>query len=201
VTEPQQRIRRVSIRPGTKILGSLRHLNYRAWFALAEFVDNALQSFLSNRKRLVAAGGQPRVTVRVEIQSGVSGRITIRDDAAGIASADFVRAFRPAEIPPDATGLSEFGMGMKSAACWFGRRWHVRTSALGEPFERIARFDIDSIVTNDIEELDVETAPCPADQHFTEVVLEELHVNLAPRTLGKVRDHLRDIYRCYLKRR
>ena len=103
------------------------------------------------------------------------------------------------EIPLDATGLSEFGMGMKSAACWFGRRWHIRTSALGEPFERTVRFDIDSIVADNIDELDVETFPCPSDHHFTEVILEELHVNLAPRTLGKVRDHLRDIYRCYLR--
>ena len=37
----------------------------------------------------------------------------------------------PAAIPPDRSGLSEFGMGMKSAACWFAPRWSVRTKALG----------------------------------------------------------------------
>ena len=93
MTGPEQNIRRVNIRPGTKILGSLRHLNYRAWFALAEFVDNALQSFLSNQQRLTNTGGGSRVTVNIEIQNG---RISIRDDAAGIAAGDFVRAFRPA---------------------------------------------------------------------------------------------------------
>jgi Histidine kinase-, DNA gyrase B-, and HSP90-like ATPase len=192
-------IRRVSIRPGTKILGSLRHLNYHAWFALAEFVDNALQSFLANRDRIAAAGAARCLSVTIEVQNASPGRISIRDDAAGIAARDFERAFRPAEVPPDVTGLSEFGMGMKSAACWFGQKWHVRTSALGEPVQRIVRFDIVRILADDIEELEVESVPALASHHFTEVVLEELHVSLAARTLGKVRDHLRDIYRCYLR--
>ena len=42
----------VNIRPDVTILSVLQHLNYRPWFALAEFVDNALESFLENRKEL-----------------------------------------------------------------------------------------------------------------------------------------------------
>ena len=195
-----KQIRTVNIRPGVSVLSVLQHLNYRAWFALAEFVDNSLQSYLTSRAQLEAAeGGDFKLKVSIDIDAAAPARIVIRDNAGGIAQQDFPRAFRPAEIPPDATGLSEFGMGMKSAACWFGRRWHVRTSALGEPFESVVRFDIDSIVANHIDELNVETTPCPANQHFTEVVLEELHANIAPRTLGKIREHLRDIYRCYLR--
>ena len=44
--------RRVNIRPGVGILSVLRHLNYKPWFALAEFVDNSLQSYLENRDAL-----------------------------------------------------------------------------------------------------------------------------------------------------
>ncbi|ACS38031.1 ATP-binding protein [Methylorubrum extorquens] len=192
-------VRRVSIRPGTKILGSLRHLNYKAWFALAEFVDNALQSFLANREKLAAVGVGQQLFVKVEVQTGSPGRISIRDNAAGIFEADFARAFRPAEVPPDATGLSEFGMGMKSAACWFASSWQVRTSALGEQVQRTVRFDVAQIVAENIEELVVEEVYAEAGSHFTEVVLEGLHVSLAGRTLGKVRDHLRDIYRCFIR--
>ena len=36
----------ISIRPGVSILSGLRHLNYRPWYAVAEFVDNSLQSYL-----------------------------------------------------------------------------------------------------------------------------------------------------------
>ena len=192
---------RVSIRPGARILSTLRHLNYRPWFALAEFVDNALQSFVSNKSRIgaISSNQQSRVTVSIEIEPTHPARIAIRDDAAGIALADFARAFRPAEIPPDASGLAEYGMGMKSAACWFAPRWHVRTSALDEPFERTVRFDIASIVQDNIEELDVLTRSAPPAIHFTEIVLEEPYNALTGRTLGKVKEHLADIYRCYLR--
>ena len=194
-------IARINIRPGARILGALRFLNYRPWFALAEFVDNALQSFLTNRERIGGITGvqQSRVTVSIEAESNAPARIAIRDDAAGISTADFPRAFRPAEVPPDASGLGEYGMGMKSAACWFAPRWHVRTSALGEPFERLVRLDIACIVQGNIEELDVQVASCPAGAHFTEVVLEEPYNPLTGRTLGKVKEHLADIYRCYLR--
>jgi len=84
-----------------------------------------------------------KLRVSIEIDSEDGGRITIRDNAAGIAEADFLRAFRPAQLPPNRTGLSEFGMGMKSAACWFAPKWSVRTSALGELVERTVVFDID----------------------------------------------------------
>ena len=77
----------------------------------------------------------------------------IRDDAAGIHAADYQRAFRPAEPPPDSEGLSEFGMGMKSAACWLGKRFTVRSTALGEDVERIVAFDVDEIIEGQLEEL------------------------------------------------
>src|SRR5581483_9496703 len=130
----------VSIRPGVSILSVLRHLNYRPWYAMAEFVDNSLQSFLSYSEELRAVG-TTAVTVEIE-RDDDGGRLIIRDNAAGIHADDYARAFRPAEIPPDRSGLAEFGMGLKSASCWFAPRWTVRTSALGETVERTVTFDI-----------------------------------------------------------
>src|SRR5882672_1170506 len=98
----------VSIRPGVSVLSVLRHLNYKPWYALAEFVDNAVQSFLSRRDEL---GGERAVlAVEITLDPEPPGRLIIRDDAAGIEDAVYPRAFRPAEIPPDRSGLSEFGM-------------------------------------------------------------------------------------------
>lgn len=189
----------VCIRPGTRILSTLRHLNYKPWFALAELVDNSLQSFLANRERIAAAGGDPRVTVCIEMQAAAPRRISVRDDAGGIAGADYARAFRPAEVPADASGLSEFGMGLKSAACWFAPRWHVRSSALGEPCTRVVRFDIARIVETGVEDIPVETGPAPASAHFTEVVLDDPYTPPIGRAVGKVREHLADIYRCFIR--
>src|SRR5208283_3562046 len=188
---PGQGSDRVNIRPEVSILSVLKHLNYRPWFALAEFVDNALQSFLSNRDALIAVDGAgAKLRVAVELDASARGRIIVRDNAAGIAERDYARAFKPAEIPTDRTGLSEFGMGMKSAACWFARDWSVRTSALGEPIERSVSFDITAIVLDSQEDLNVTTAAVRPDAHYTEVILSNLHKAPQGKTIKKIKDHL-----------
>jgi Histidine kinase-, DNA gyrase B-, and HSP90-like ATPase len=195
-------LKTVNIRPGVSVLSVLRHLNYRAWFALAEFVDNSLQSYLEKRAELEALHG-PRfkLKISIELDASTPPRLSIRDNAAGIAQSEFSRAFRPAAIPPDLSGLSEFGMGMKSAACWFASRWHVRTKALGEPIARIVHFDVERIVNDQIEELEIESAPSSSDAHFTEVVMDNLHHVPVKKTLSKIKEHLSDIYRVFIRDR
>ncbi len=191
---------RVSIRPGVGILSVLRHLNYKAWFAMAEFVDNSLQSYLQNREKLQGLHGNDlRLKVEVEIERSDEVRIKIRDNAAGIATADYARAFRPAELPTDRSGFAEFGMGMKSAACWFAPRWKVRTSALGEPIERTISLDIETIVRDSIEELDVVEHPAGVNDHFTEITLIDPYDKLQTKTASKIKDHLASIYRIFLR--
>ncbi|WP_158626771.1 ATP-binding protein [Bradyrhizobium sp. RP6] len=191
---------KVNIRPGVSVLSVLRHLNYSPWFALAEFVDNSMQSYIEARLRLHELHGLSwKLKVSIDVDTSHPGRITIRDNAAGIASDAFPRAFRPAVIPPDRSGLSEFGMGMKSAACWFAPKWQVRTKALGEPVERTVRFDIAAIVRDELEELEIDERPARPENHFTEVSLEELHHIPVGRTLGKIKEHLTDIYRVFLR--
>lgn len=191
---------RVSIRPGVGILSVLRHLNYKPWFAMAEFVDNSLQSYLQNRERLRKLHGQDfRLRVDIEIERSDETRIKIRDNAAGISSGDYARAFRPAELPTNRSGLSEFGMGMKSAACWFAPRWSVRTTALGEDIQRTISLDIDTIVRDDIEELDVVETPTRPNDHFTELTLIDPYDKLQTKTGGKIKDHLASIYRIFLR--
>ena len=189
---------RVNIRPGVSVLSVLQHLNYEPWYALAEYVDNALQSFLIERERLAEVGTDV-LEVNIDLDSSDVPRLTIRDNAAGIAEADYTRAFRPAEVPPDRSGLCEFGMGMKSASCWFAPRWVVRTSALGETTEKTVEFNIHQIVQDSIDELDVIAVAAPADRHYTEIVLLDLHRVPRGRTVGKIKEHLADIYRVYTR--
>lgn len=191
---------RVSIRPGTRILSVLRHLNYKPWFALAEFVDNAVQSAQAKLDDLRRLHGENwRLRVQIDVDNAAPGRIRVRDNAAGIAISDFPRAFRAAAAPPDASGLSEFGMGMKSAACWFASRWRVRTSALGEAIEHEVRFDVPTIVAEELDYLEVAQRTAAAQDHFTEITLEELHHLPVGRTLGKIKEHLADIYREFIR--
>lgn len=191
---------RISIRPEVSILSVLRHLNYKPWFALAEFVDNAIQSFLTNRETLQALhGNDTHLRVDITLETDAPGRITVRDNAAGIAERDYARAFKPAEIPPDRSGLSEFGMGMKSAACWLALQWSVRTSALDESVERTVSFDVIDIVENRIEELDIRIRSAGRNDHYTERVLDGIHKLPQGRTIAKIKEHLASIYRVFLR--
>lgn len=148
---------RVNIRPEVSILSVLKHLNYKPWFAVAEFVDNAIQSFLSNRDSIASVDGpDAKLRIAVEMDASAEARIVIRDNAAGICDRDYARAFKAAEAPPDRTGLSEFGMGMKSAACWLASEWTVRTTAMGEDVERTVSFDVSAIIQNRLEELTIQ---------------------------------------------
>lgn len=191
----------IEIRPEVTMLSVLRHLNYKAWFAIAEFIDNALQSYLANREALEAIHGPEfRLAVDVRIDTNAPGLIVVSDNAAGISTADFPRAFRAAQVPTDRTGLSEFGMGMKSAACWFAEKWSVRTKAVSEALERTIHFDIRHIVDNKIESLNTEARDVGSPSaHYTVVTLRGLHHVPQGRTLGKIKDHLASIYRVFLR--
>ena len=191
---------KIQIRPGVGILSVLSHLNYKPWFAIAEFVDNAIQSFLDYRKEIECVdGNDAKLRVAIELDSSEGGRLVVRDNAAGIHEADYPYAFRPAEVPANTSGLSEFGMGMKSAACWFSPDWIVRTTALGELEEKTVHFDISQIVEDNLEELTVESRPSQPNAHFTEIILSNLHKPPQGRTVGKIREHLASIYRVFIR--
>ncbi len=200
-TQDPQSTGPIEIRPEVTMLSVLRHLNYKAWFAIAEFIDNSLQSYLANREALETLHGADfRLEVDVRIDTAVSGLIVITDNAAGISTVDFPRAFRAAQVPTDRTGLSEFGMGMKSAACWFAEKWSVRTKAIGEQFERTIHFDINRIVDNKIESLNTESRNVGnPTAHYTVVTLKDLHHMPQGRTIGKIKNHLASIYRMLLR--
>lgn len=194
------RVEYVSIRPGMNLLKVLPHLNYTHWHALGEFIDNALQSYFANRAALRSVEGK-RFGLAVDIDiEAERGEIRIRDNASGISEVDFQRAFRLAEAPPDGSGLSEFGMGMKSAAAWLAPRWTIRSSALGEAVTRQVTFDIAQIVRDTTETLVVETTPARADEHFTEIVLHDVRKTPHWRTVGKIQEHLGSLYRRFLDR-
>ncbi len=188
----------VNIRPSVGYLSILQAINYRAWYAIAEFVDNSLQSYLHSKTNLQKLHGN-NFKLKIAIYVTPT-KINIVDNAAGIGEEDYQRAFRAAARPENRQGLSEFGMGMKTAACWFSKNWIVQTKPLGEKNLKIVKWDIKNIVDDNIEELDVKKTPLPINQHYTEITLTDL--NRVPRgqTIKKIKDHLASMYRCFLEK-
>ncbi len=187
----------VLIRPEVAMYAAFARLNYRPWYALAEFVDNSLQSAMANSAALKALEGDDyRLVVSIDTSETL---VEVRDNAAGISMRDYARAFLPASPPSDTSGLSEFGLGMKAAASWFARTWEVRTKALGERLERTITFDVPHIVRTNCEKLEPVEKPAPTAEHYTTLTLRDLQVLPKGRTLGKIHDHLGSIYRVFIR--
>ena len=93
--------KRSVLSPKPELIRSRIARNWSPHAAIAEFVDNAVESFLENRTRLSGTerhkGG---LRVKVEIDTGDKGFVRVSDDAAGISKKDWSRALRPAEPPP-----------------------------------------------------------------------------------------------------
>ena len=91
--------------------------------------------------------------------------LSIEDNAFGISDSEHQRAFTAGNPPSDRSGLSEFGMGMKTAACWFANLWTVKSKALGEDFATEAKFDIEKITKEKNDRLSYKTSKMNKNSH------------------------------------
>tara|TARA_B110000495_G_C22674163_1_gene398295 strand:- start:321 stop:635 length:315 start_codon:yes stop_codon:yes gene_type:complete len=73
---------KVNIAPSVGYLSILSSINYKAWFAIGEFVDNSIQSYIDNKPKLKSLHGS---SYKLKISIYISkSKIEIRDNAAGI---------------------------------------------------------------------------------------------------------------------
>lgn len=189
----------IKFKPGA--YGVFRNLQNKYWFALGEYVDNAVQSFEDNKANLIKANnGNYQFEIRINID-WENDCIIIQDNAAGINEINFQRAFEPANIPIDNSGLHEFGMGMKTASIWLADKWTVKTAALGETDERLVEFDLQKVLDEEREILKVKNSKKDAKLHFTEISLYGLSKN-APSAfqMDKLKKHLVSIYRKFIRK-
>ncbi len=190
----------VDISPESAIFGIFRNLSYKPWFALGEFVDNSIASWEKWNKECPKEFKPASVKVDIEINtSGAEPYIEIRDNATGIKLEDFDRAFKVASIPPDRTGLNEFGMGMKTAGFWFSNNWTVRTSFFGEGIARTMHFNLEKILSEKLSNVSPQESTSKPDGHFTTVRLMDLNQFPKGMTVGKIKRHLTSIYREFLR--
>ena len=190
----------IEIRPKVTMLKILRHLDYKVWYALAEYLDNSIQSFQSNLEDLKKLEGDNfKLKINIEFNHS-DNKIKITDNAAGIDYSDFPRAFMTADIPPDNSGLSEFGMGMKSASFWFSPDWSVRTSTIGDDIEREVHFDLKKIEEENIEVVIPSERKINKNLHYTIIELRKCDKMPHTVTIYKIKKHLKGIYRDFLRK-
>lgn len=202
-------IDKVSVRIGSQMYGRFEDLPNTVPHVLAEFVDNALQSYRDKREELLVLEPDYKLIVRIfihwdETKTKMSERtavqFTIEDNAGGIAENRFVNAFEPAKTPEDNSGLNEFGMGLKTAACWLGYKWTVHTKAIGEGVSRIVNFDQELVTRQNLDDIPVTQQQDATNAHFTKITIESPTRNVpTERSLRKIKTELASIYRNSLR--
>ena len=188
--------KRINIRPTTSVYATYKNIRYDPWTAIAEFVDNSTQSYYDNIKALEGTKYWNGLTVDIEYKHDkVNGdRLIITDNAYGMDFQDFQRAII-LDSPPKKRSRSEFGMGLKTAACWFGKCWTVESVALGSGIKYKTTIDVEALSRYRNEEVMVEEIPCSKKEHGTKITIWNLNRKLSGTQIGKTKDQLRGIYR------
>jgi hypothetical protein len=189
---------KINIRPTSGVYATYKRLSYQPWTAIAEFVDNSTQSYFDNRNTLKELSGFNKLVINISYFSGKEGKdsLTITDNAYGMEIEDFERAIVLDKAPKNTDGRNEFGMGLKTAACWFGTRWTVKSTQYGSEFGYSASVDVDKLEKDKDEEVDLDIFEVDPSEHYSIITIEKLNKKITgPRTIGKVRELLSSIYR------
>lgn len=187
----------VDIRPESDILRTYRRLSYQPWYAVAEFVDNSTWNYDQHRQRLAGTG---MTSLEVDIfYDRDRGKLSVTDNAHGMSLEEFKRALQLGRPPANTSGRSEFGMGLKTAACWLGPRWVLRSTQLGSSQEYTAVVDIGELVENKPSSLQISVRnDVDPAHHYTHLEIEGLQEYgrvFAGRTIGKIKQEIASIYR------
>ncbi len=178
---------------------SYRRLAYTHWHALAEFVDNSTQAYFDNKvaldKRL--AGEGETLEVRITYDRNVD-ELRITDNSIGMSYVELERALKIGMPPPNTSGRSQYGMGMKTAACWLGEAWEIVTKKLGDDVEHRVFVDVSKVAAGD-NALDYRFIRKPKEAHYTYITITKIHTKIFARTIGKINDFLRSMYRVDLR--
>ena len=184
----------IDIRPATSVYGTYRRLSYKPWFAVAEFIDNSTQSYYDHVKELKGNPSFSKMVINIRYDSSEK-VLEITDNAFGMNWEDFQRALVLDKPPKNKDGRNEFGMGLKTAACWFGNLWTVETTEFGSNQRYSATMDIHKFEIEKTETIEPKIDYVPFETHYTKITIKDLNQQLASSAIRKTKDLLQRIYR------
>lgn len=189
---------KLNIQPQAGILGVFSRLNYKPWYAIGEFVDNSTASFFTH-ERTMNFYKIKKIKVEVNYDAELN-RLTIVDDAFGMELTDFQRAIKLDSKPENINGRNEFGMGLKTAASWFGNIWSVESTQLGSTNRYYAKVDINKLREENINTINIERTTISKESHGTTIIIDDVTKKInASKTQVKIKELLSSMYRRDIK--
>lgn len=183
------------IRPQAGILNVFSRLSYKPQFAIGEFVDNSTQSYLLHMNELKTGEKNYRLKIDIEYDPNAM-TLTVSDNAYGMERDRFLDAIMlDAKNPDQKNSRNEFGMGLKTAASWFGNVWSVTSTQLGSGRRYAATVDIPYLCKSGKSDINIRVTEEAPHVHGTVVRIEQLTKRLANRSIGKIKDMLGSMYR------
>lgn len=185
----------LNIQPPASILNVFSRLSYKPWYAIAEFVDNSTQSYISHSAELSSIPEFEKLIVNVKYDAEEN-TLTIVDNAYGMEIERFRDAILLDSRNESQAGRNEFGMGLKTAASWFGKVWRVTSTQYGSSNRYTATVDIPMLDKLHLQNTKIYRDFVATDEHGTEIVIEQVTKKITgSRTIGKIRDLLSSMYR------
>lgn len=180
---------------GLNSMLAYKRLPYTTWHALAEFIDNSTQNYLNFRTELDEAYSDEDDNLDISVvYDRKKDILVISDNAMGMSLDELTRALRVGLPPENPNGRSKYGLGMKTAACWLGKKWAIRTTRLGDPNEYVVDVDMGDIEQNK-SDVNLQTKAVDENKHYTIITVSELYRTFYPRTLAKIKRRLSSMYR------
>jgi hypothetical protein len=177
--------------------GSIRaysRLSYTMWHALAEFIDNSTQSRENYDAIIDDVLKQEGTPLVVTITNNrLQKTLTIDDNSIGMTKDDLIAALQISRPTKDSVGRSKYGMGMKTAACWIGKKWKIVTCELYSGLEWTAEIDVEAVSNKN--PVKIESKVVSRDLHYTKIVIEELQRRFKRETEESIRAYLGSMYR------
>ena len=182
---------------GPEIVLSYKRLSYTPAYALAEFVDNSTQAYSLHQEQLDAVYETEGNILTVSIE-WASSFVKITDNSIGMSSAELGKAITLGKPPEDIKGRSRYGLGLKTAAFWFGDKVTITTKKLGEQTESTITLLVDEIAKGN-EDVHLKTRESYPAAHYTIILIEGLHRQLTKQIKDKVKDFLTTFYKVDLE--
>lgn len=166
----------IDIQPESDIYSFFKNLSYKTWYALSEFVDNSTGSFFDKKHQIELNDDLLFSNLEIKINyNKLEMELIIEDNAYGMELTDFKRAFRLKAVPLDKSGRNEFGMGLKTAAFWFGKKLTVISTEYGSPNEYSLTLDTTVLDEQKLKKLNIKKRVVPKLKHGTTVIIGDVY--------------------------